>query len=159
MRSVFFRNVRQMGHSPVVGIRQLERRHSLHTLCADGVSTGFSASSEHMWHSVFSARQMPSITSSIYALVGTVCIGVAWSTFVSRNLLASLSEVSVLLWISLTVYVQTNQKQGNRKNSRRSVFFLLTSCWCYLKLYPSFHITRNGLWQRCLARGSSRIES
>jgi len=149
MRSVFFRNVRQMGHSPVVGIRQLERRHSLHTLCVDGVSTGFSADSEHVWHSVFSARQMPSITSSMYALVGTWdCL--YWSGMVSicfQEPSSKLVQVSVLLWISLTAYAQTIQKQGNRKNSRRLVFFLLTSCWCYLKLYPSF------------LRGSSRIES
>lgn len=90
MSSVFFSTVLQIGHNPVVGVRQLDRMHSLHILCAHGVSTGSSAYSMHMGHSVFSPRRMPSTTSSTYALVGPVCPGAAELAFVSRNLLASL---------------------------------------------------------------------
>lgn len=97
MRSVFFSNCRQIGHNPVVGVRQLERRHSLHILCAHGVRTGSSAYSMHMGHSVFSPFRIPSTTSSMYAWVGPVWFVVEESGLISRNLLASLLR-SAYFW-------------------------------------------------------------
>lgn len=99
IRSFFVTICRQIGHSPTVGVRQLERRHSRHILWAQGVSTGSSADSKHIGHSVFSPCRMASTTSSTYALEGTAFIEGAESGFVSRNLLASFPK-SANFWVS-----------------------------------------------------------
>lgn len=88
IRSVFLITCRQIGHAPAAGVRQHDKRHSLHILCAQGVSTGSSADSRHIGHSAFSPFRRPSTTSSTYACEGTFLL--PESELVSRNLLASL---------------------------------------------------------------------
>lgn len=78
----------QMGQMPWAGVLQLDSRHSLHILCAQGVNTGSSADSRQMGHSEFSPLRRPSTTSSTYARDGAVpqpASECGW-----RNLLASL---------------------------------------------------------------------
>jgi len=129
IRSFAFREVRQIGHIPDIGVCQQEMRHSLHILCTHGVSTGSSADSMHMGHSVFSPLRMPSTTSSMYAGVGADCLmlaelawrmasttssmhasvaadclGVEKLEFVSTNLLAYLFNSSYR-WISARLHV------------------------------------------------------
>ena len=96
MRSVSFSSIWQIGHEPTAGVYQLERRHSLRILYAQGVITGSSAGSMHIGHQVFSPFRIPSTTSSVSALVGAFWLGmtelggVTELGRVSRNFLASL---------------------------------------------------------------------
>ncbi|KAL6952786.1 hypothetical protein U1Q18_049336 [Sarracenia purpurea var. burkii] len=90
MRSLFFSSCWHIGQSPADEVLQLERRHSLHILCAQGVRTGSSADSRHIGHSAFSPLRIPSTTSSTYARVRTLWLGMTESGLVSRNILASL---------------------------------------------------------------------
>ena len=156
MSSVFFSNCRQIGHSPDVGVRQLERRHSLHILCAQGVSTGSSANSMHMGHSIFSPLRIPSTTSSMYALVGTVWF-VPESVLVSRNLFASLFR-SVYFCESARLYMFKARIIRNigMKKLVDVKFMGLQLAHGICKIHHL--ITRNGWLQHCLNRSSnSRI--
>lgn len=103
MSSHFFTICRHMGHNPVAGFLQLERRHSLHILWAHGVSTASSAVSRHMGHSVFSPRRILSTTSSTNACLGRLELWLTVSSVISRNLLVSFDK-SVYFWESARLH-------------------------------------------------------